>query len=206
MDLHLQPQAGVCFVTGTEFQEDDRVVSFLVKNPAGEFLRYDCLESAEAQSELPGNLLCRWVRRYKVPEIEVNPEKELKVTAESLFLSLTVDSDDPPEENASLKQFLALMLERKRILKNRGQKEGEAVTLYEHRPSRQIIEVPIGEMDTEFFVGVQEKLGVLVGEPEKKKEETEGHGAAEGEGAGSEDTPAEEAATGETEEFPKAGE
>ena len=40
--------------------------------------------------------------------------------------------------------------------------------IFEHAKSKQLYEVPAGELTAEFFVKVQEQLGVLVGEPKKK--------------------------------------
>lgn len=163
MELQLQPQADVCFVTGTAFQPGDRVVSFLVRDAAGEFRRLDCLAAAETNATPPGELLCRWSRTFKPPGAEANPELALKLTAESLFLSLTEEGVAAVEENGALKQFLALMLERKRVVKNRGHSAGGHL-LYEHIRSHRTVEVPAAAMDAAFFAGVRDKLGVLLGE------------------------------------------
>lgn len=161
MELQLQPPADVCFITGAPFQAGNRVVSFLVRDAAGEFRRYDCHLAAEGRTSPDGEVLCRWTRTYKPRAAEMNAERELKLTAESLFLSLTEDAAAGVDENGALKQFLALMLERKRVLKNRGTSEsGHAV--FEHFPSHRMIEVPAGEMDPGFFLAVRDKLGVLV--------------------------------------------
>lgn len=162
MELNLQPQADTCFVTQTVFTEGARVVSFLVRDPAaGEFRRYDCLAEAEGTNQPPGEVLCRWTRIFKPRPVGVNAERELKLSAESLFLSLTEEGSGDVSENMQLKQFLALMLERKRVLKNRGRSIG-GNQVYEHMRSKRMIEVPAGEMDAEFFLSVREKLGLLI--------------------------------------------
>lgn len=160
------------------------MVSHLVRVAAGDYVRLDWLESEDGRAEPLGDVVCRWVRRYKPPVAQENPEKELKLTAESLFLSLTAESDDPVEENAALKQFLALMLERKRVLRNRGRKPGADVILYEHRSSKRVVEVPAGEMDAAFFVSVREKLGVLLGEPRGGRQGAAGEASDAPEAAG----------------------
>ena len=161
MDLNLQPQAETCFVTQTPFSEGARVVSFLVRDPSGEFRRYDCLADAEAGHVPPGDVLCRWTRIFKPRPVGVDAERELKMSAESLFLSLTEDGAGDLSENMQLKQFLALMLERKRVLKNRGLSIGGNV-VYEHMRLKRMIELPAGEMDAAFFLSVRAKLGLLV--------------------------------------------
>lgn len=161
MELNLQPQADACFVTQAVFAEGDRVVSFLVRDPAGEFRRFDCLADAEGTNLPPGEVLCRWTRIFKPRPVGLDAERELKMTAESLFLSLTEEGTGDVSENTQLKQFLALMLERKRVLKNRGRSIG-GNQVYEHMRSKRMIEVPSGEMDAAFFMSVREKLGLLI--------------------------------------------
>jgi hypothetical protein len=164
MDLPLQSQSETCFVTGAAFQAGDRVVSFLARDAAGEYRRWDCIAAAEGATLPEGEVLCRWTRVFKPPQPEANPERALRMTAEALFLSLTVDGTGGVEENGPLKQFLALMLERKRVVKNRGLSAGGTVVLYEHMSSRRMAEVPAGEMDAAFFAGIRDKLGGLLGE------------------------------------------
>lgn len=167
MDLQLKPPANACGVTQIAFQDGDRVVSFLVRESAtGEFVRFDCLADREAEAVLPGEMLCRWTRRYRAVPAEVNTERALKMSAESLLLSLTEDPDAPVEENGPLKQFLALMLERKRLLRPRGMSADGTRRRFEHGRTGRIIEVPAGEMDAAFFVQMRDKLDVLLGSPE----------------------------------------
>lgn len=166
MELHLRPQADVCQVSGHVFQTGDRVVSVLVRDVAGEFARWDVLEENESHGEPPGEVLCRWTRVYKPPPAAVDHERELKMTAETLFLELmegTDETEDGDDSNARLKQFLALMLERKRVLRLRGLAEDRSHLRYEHMPSKRMMEVTADEMDEAFFLEMHAKLGVLLG-------------------------------------------
>jgi len=61
------------------------------------------------------------------------------------------------------------MLERKRILKPRGLTADGARQRYEHTRSKQIFELPAGELTPEFFLQVQEQLSVLVGVPKPQQ-------------------------------------
>jgi hypothetical protein len=91
----------------------------------------------------------------------------LKLTAENLFLTLADPTNEPNPVNTPLLQFLALLLERKRLLRLRGRTaEGER-SLYEHLRTHQMYEIPAGDLSPEFFVKIQEQLGVLVGSPAK---------------------------------------
>lgn len=172
MDMHLQPLAPTCFVSGEPFGEGARVVSHLVRNAALEIVRYDVLEAHVANFTPDGFVACRWVHAFKPRRGGAdNPDRALKLTAESLFLALADPSTEPTPENMRLVQFLALMLERKKILRPRGKSADGAKLRYEHAKTKQMFEVPAGELTPEFFVAVQEQLSVLVGAPKPKPEE-----------------------------------
>lgn len=183
MELNLHPIATKCFVSSREFQENDRVVSYLLREESmsptngpksAEIVRRDLLESED--STPPGGFVyCRWVTAFK-PRRDDDVALNLKLTAENLFLTLATPAgseavgDQPSAINTPLLQFLALMLERKRLIKLRGLTEDGARQIYEHMPSHQLYEVPVGDLNVEFFQKIQEHLGVLVGQPKAKIE------------------------------------
>lgn len=179
MDLNLQPLARMCFVTGQPFQEGDRVASYLVRSKALEIVRYDLLEANVGSFSPEGSVACRWVQNYKAKRSEENADRTLKLTAETLFATLADPSTELAEENVGLVQFLALMLERKRVIKPRGRTPDGAKNRYEHAKTKVIFEVPAGELTPEFFVAVQEKLGVLVGTPKQAQPQAPGGQAPE---------------------------
>jgi hypothetical protein len=168
MDLSLQPQAPACFVTQQPFVEGQRVVSFLVRTKTGEAVRHDVLETEHGKFTADGVVVCRWVRAYKPRKAGENAEREMKLTAEALFLTLADPQTEVTAENTRLLQFLVLMLERKRVLKPRGRTSDGARTVFEHGKSKQLFEVPVGELSPEFFIQVQEQLSVLMGPPAVK--------------------------------------
>lgn len=170
MDLILQPSATQCAVTGTGFQEGDRVVSFLGHDAAGAVARWDLRADAEAQFQAPAATICRWVHVFKPRAKEENTERNLKLGAESLFTTLCDPAVELSEENTPLVQFLALMLERKKLLRPKGLTADRTRRIFEHAKTKQLYEVPVGDLTPEFFVKVQQQLGVLVGEPKKKTE------------------------------------
>lgn len=163
MELPLQPQSAACFVTQQPFVEGQRVVSYLVRDKTGAILRYDLLETELEKFSPDGVRVCWWVRVFKPRKANENPERELKLTAENLFLALADPATEPTPENERLIQFLALMLERKRVLRPKGRTPDGARNLFEHVKTKQLFEVPAGELSPEFFVQVQEQLSVLVG-------------------------------------------
>jgi len=168
MELNLHPIATKCCVSGREFAEHDRVVCYLVREDNGLTGRRDLLESADAGLVKPATVYCRWVVVFKPRLLEENADRNLKLTAEGLFLTLADPANPPSETNTPLLQFLALMLERKRLIKLRGKTEDGQRQIYEHMPSHQMYEVPVGILDQAFFIKIQEQLGVLVGMPKPK--------------------------------------
>jgi len=169
MEMHLQPLAATCSVSGEPFGEGARVASFLVRSGAAlEIVRYDVLEPHAATFAPDGVIACSWVHSYKPRKPGENADRALKLTAEHLFVALADPTTEPTPENTRLVQFLALMLERKKILRPRGQSTDGARNRYEHARSKQIFEVAAGDLTPEFFVAVQAQLSVLVGAPKVK--------------------------------------
>ena len=168
MELNLQPLAPACRVSSRPFAEGDRVVSYLVRAAANEAVRHDVLAGEDANFHLEGAVLCRWVHRFKPKKAGENPDRLLKLTAENLFLTLADPANEPSPVNTPLLQFLALMLERKRLLRPRGQTADGERNLYEHLRTHQLYEIPAGDLSPEFFVKIREQLGMLIKESEKK--------------------------------------
>lgn len=186
MELNLHPIATKCFVSGREFQENDRVVSYLVREApvagsgqlSGEIARRDLLEAEDGRFMPPAFVYCRWVVAFKQRKSEENPALTLKLTADNLFITLAPPAGSDAETldaqlstlNTPLLQFLALMLERKKLIKLRGRTEDGQRHIYEHMATHQSYEVPVGDLNAEFFQKIQEHLGVLVGTPKPKPE------------------------------------
>jgi hypothetical protein len=164
-ELNLQPRASACFVSGAPFREGDRVASLLAMTESGAVLRYDALEANAVQLAPEGFVACRWVQVYKPQPREGNADRALKLTAESLFLTLADPLTEASPETDRLVRFLALLLERKRLLRPKGRAPDGGKDLYEHARTKQVFQVPAMELTSEFFVAVREQLSVLVGEP-----------------------------------------
>ena len=171
MELNLHPIATKCCVSGREFAEGDRVVCYLVREADGLTGRRDLLESEDANLPAPAEIYCRWVLGYKPRRGEENADRALKMTAENLFLTLADPTNRPNDANTPLLQFLALMLERKKILKPRGISSDGSKNVFEHMRLHQMYEIPVGDLNAEFFVKIQGQLDVLVGSPKKRADE-----------------------------------
>jgi len=168
MELNLQPQATTCFVSGQPFADGERVASYLVRGANMEVVRYDVLADKMAEFQPEGVVACRWVHVFKARAQGENSDRTLKLTAENLFMTLSDPMTEQTSENVRLVQFLALMLERKKILRPKGRSADGEKNVYEHARTKQLIEVPVGELDATFFIAIQEQLSVLVGAPKAK--------------------------------------
>jgi hypothetical protein len=167
--LNLQPLAASCFVTHKRFEEGDRVVSFLVRLPSFEVRRFDVIASSADGFAPEGILACRWVHVFKPRAREGDADRELKLTAENLFLTLADPMTEQAPETVRLLQFLALMLERKRVLRPRGLNADGTRNILEHAKTKQLFEVRAGDLTPGFFASIQNQLTVLVGEPRAER-------------------------------------
>src|SRR5436190_24122313 len=103
MEMHLQPLASTCFLSGEPFVEGARVASYLVRQGAAlEIARYDMLETQAANFAPDGYVACKWVQVFKPRRAGENPDRALKLTAENLFLTLADSTTEPTPENTRL--------------------------------------------------------------------------------------------------------
>ncbi|ACB76371.1 hypothetical protein [Opitutus terrae] len=170
MELTLHPLAKTCRVSGRAFAEGDRVISRLVREASGEIARHDVLASEDAGYAPPAFIFCTWAVPFKARRAEENPDRAMKLTAENLFVTLADPLAEPDEANTPLLQFLALMLERKKILRPRGLTTDRMRQVYEHAKTHQRYEIPAGTLDVAFFVKIQGQLDLLVGGPKRAQE------------------------------------
>ncbi len=196
MELTLQSLSPRCHVSGREFAEGERVASFLVRGaqpgPAPEkpdpeaVGRFDVALEEAGAFVAPGPVVCRWTQVFKPRKAGAdNPERALKLTAESLFLALSDPANERTVENERLLQVLAMMLERKRVLRPKGRTADKQRMVYEHAKAKTLHEVPAAELSPEFFLSIQEQLAALVGGGGGKAAEgVAGDKAAAGDGNG----------------------
>lgn len=173
MELSLQSVSPRCHVSGRGFAEGDRVVSFLVRGATPDASaekvtvdtigRFDVLEAEQGNFTTTGRVACRWVQIFKPRKAGENPERNLKLTAESLFIALSDPATERTVENDRLLQVLALMLERKRVLRPKGRAADGSRVVYEHAKLKSLHEVDAAELNPEFFLSIQEQLAALVG-------------------------------------------
>jgi hypothetical protein len=164
VEWQLQPLARKSSASGALFEPGDRIVCFLIKSPSGDFFRAD-VRSDEAETYSPeGQVLGRWTRELKDSEdTEKASARQALQSSEELFLSLFDESlsEEAAHERDSLKQVLALMLERKRVLRSLGRPVGGAQQ-YLHVRTKKEYTVPLRELSAAELVAVHDQLAQVI--------------------------------------------
>lgn len=126
LDWAVRPLARKCTITGQAFAVGERVTSALVRFPDGTLDRVDFQSGREEDWCLHGAVLGRWQREIEdLNEDERLARRHRLLSAESLLKALCEEAPtneespdaDTERERHLLAQFLALHLERKRIIK-----------------------------------------------------------------------------------------
>jgi len=164
MEWQIRTIARKSTLSGEPFVPGDRVVCLIYKDEqAGELGRADVRPEEIEAFELPGEVLGRWTRVVKDPDDESVNAKETMASAEDFFFSLFENEQpDAPEESDMLKHLLALMLERKRVLRPIGDRQTQGAQTYLHVKSKRELDVPIHEISTELMLKIEDTIGDII--------------------------------------------
>ena len=177
-EWNIQNPAAACAATGRPFAEGDKIVTVLLQDRKGDWKRLDYAASEwprPTQGELVSpldeegmELLSSWRSRYKprvvVPSMMGMTETLTKDNAEGLLRRL-LSERNPAHLNACY--ILALMLERKRMLKelDRRDIDGQPCLIYEHVPSGETWIIPNPPMRLDEMTRVQTEVMELLAGP-----------------------------------------
>ncbi len=158
-EWNIQPRAVACAQTGEPFAKGERVFSALYWRE-GKYQRLDVKEAAWNARNDNIEPLSAWQTDFvPPPPAPVEPLK--KDDAESLLRRLVAEGEG---SSRNARYILALMLERKRVLRQleRQRAEGRSTLVYEHIPTGEVwlIEDPglkLGELQ-----GVQDEVARLL--------------------------------------------
>lgn len=162
-DWTIQGRSDRCTVTGHEFQEGEFFYTLLFRERAG-FRREDVSEDAwkerQAAGERQEQPYSFWRTKYE-PPAPAAPETLAKETAEDLLRSYMNEQDD---KHANARYILALMLERKRQLKQIEAKEDihGRVLVYEHVKSGEVFVIPDPGLRLDQVQAVQQEVAELL--------------------------------------------
>ncbi len=169
MDLEFQPLGRESAVSGERFIAGQRISSFLFRHERGELVRADVLEAEADDFQPEGHIVCRWnqtVRDRSDPEADAR--KSSMQSAEAVFLALfdeALDADEAQdlpsreavaEQSKVLKHLLALMLERRRVLRrvSRG--------TYWHPKLKRHFEVADVTLEPGTLLALSDQLSLIV--------------------------------------------
>ncbi|MEM6884297.1 MAG: hypothetical protein AAF571_04640 [Verrucomicrobiota bacterium] len=139
-DWEIKPCADECALTGKSFEEDEEFYTLLFQDKEG-LRRMDVrLDARDQVDESEQQAISNWKSNFKP---KPGPEEETvgKQDAESELRRLLEKGE---ESTASLCRILALLLERKRMLKMREriQQDGRSLLVYEHAETGESFIVP----------------------------------------------------------------
>ena len=158
----IQGRSDRCVVTNEPFKDGEYFYTLLFDEGAG-YRREDLSEQAYKDRPTDGpQPFSFWRTKFEVPPPGA-PEALGKQTAEDLLRRYMAEND-PAYANA--RYILALMLERKRTLKQIDQKEneqGQSVLIYEHRGTGEVFMIPDPQLRLEQIAEVQAEIAPQLG-------------------------------------------
>lgn len=155
-DWEIKGRGHVCSITERPFEEGEVFHTLLYRDGDG-FRREDLCEEAWTQRNENIAPFSHWRSKY-VPPIPPPPDALPKENAEALLRRL-VEEKNPAHANASY--ILALMLERKRILKPLESPD-EDTLLYEHGPTGDTFIIPNPRLSLDQIEDVQREVSDLL--------------------------------------------
>ena len=163
MDWQVKPIARICAASGKELHVGDLVTCVVYKPVGGNIERCDVLRDHATSFSPDGILLGRWTREVKERgEEEQAHRAQLLASRDEFFLSLYEEETDPSGDKGVLKHILAMLLERKRIIKQVGVADKGLMT-YIHTSSKQTYLVPVLDLQPAHILQVGTSLDLLVG-------------------------------------------
>jgi hypothetical protein len=158
----IQPRAERCAVTGQPFGDGEYFYTVLYDEKTG-FRREDLSEKAwqERTSRRGAEPFSFWRAKFEVPPPTVANALK-KETAEELLRRYMAEET---AQHGNARYILALMLERKRLLKQIDTKmteQGERALIYEHTKSGEVFLIPDPQLRLDQMADVQAQVAELL--------------------------------------------
>lgn len=163
-DWSIQSRSEKCAITGREFHDGENFYTLLFRDRHG-FHREDVSEEAWAQLRDSGDKKAQpfsfWRSKFEPPP-PAAPEPLAKETAEDLLRRYMQEEDG--SQRASARYILALMLERKRLLKQIDAKQDEQgrTLIYEHAKTGEVFVVPDPQLRLDQLEAVQTEVAAVL--------------------------------------------
>jgi hypothetical protein len=157
-DWEIRKRSDLCTATQRPFEEGEFFYTALYREGDG-FRREDVSEEAWAARGEEPRPFSFWRSKFEMPP-PPPPEPLAKQDAESILRRLV---DEQAEATRNARYILALMLERKRILKPMPS-EDHSVMVYEHATTGETFLIPNPQLRLEQVPEVQREVSALLGE------------------------------------------
>jgi hypothetical protein len=160
-DWSLQHRADRCAVSGEPFCDGDAFYTLLFYEK-GEFRREDLSEAAFKARNENIQPFSFWRSKFETPPPPA-PEALGKQTAEDLLRRYMAEQSP---EHSNARYILAVMLERKKLLKEveaRRGEDGSLTRIYEHAKTGEVFVIPDPQLRLEQIAGVQTQVAGLLG-------------------------------------------
>jgi hypothetical protein len=157
-DWEIRKRSDACTVTQRPFAEGEFFHTALYREKDG-FRREDVCEEAWAGLPEEPRPFSFWRSKFELPP-PPPPEPLAKQDAESLLRRLIEEGADATR---NARYILALMLERKRVLKPMPSADGELL-VYEHAATGETFLVPDPRLSLDQVPEVQREVSALLGE------------------------------------------
>ena len=165
MSWNFKTIADTSALSKSTFLDGEHVICLIYKDiEKGEIGRADIRSEELDDFKLPGDLLGRWRRKVKKPENGHFTVREKVASAEDFFFSLyeSRDNAESCEETNALKYILALVLERKRIIRAQGKRKRTGNQPYIHVRTKHVLDVPIVDISANLMIRIQETVGDVI--------------------------------------------
>lgn len=163
MEWQFKPPAKCSTLSGSGFTPGDRIECWLYLDEQAQIQRADLRSDEAAQFQPPGRVLGRWSRVVKASEDERREaQRQVLASAEEIFLSLFAEGTSPSEEGDTLKQLLALMLERKRVLRAEGTPDEQGRQRYWHIKGKATYTINVSALTPEKLQKIEAQLESIV--------------------------------------------
>ncbi len=164
-DWAIQSRADRCSVTGQQFKDGEYFYTVLYHEGAG-FRREDFSELAwqerQQQSDREPLPFSFWRSKYELPP-PLPPGPLGKQSAEELLRRYMAEQ---PAEFSNARYILAVMLERKRLLKHietRQTEQGQSALIYEHVKTGEVFLILDPLLHLDQMAAVQKQVAELLG-------------------------------------------
>ncbi len=163
-DWQIKPLSKKSALSEREILAGDTVVCVAFINSLGLLDRLDCHKDEFDAQKIEGKVIGKWERVVSDhPDADERAARRMSLeSSEDFFISLfDENSAIETDEVDVVKQMLALLLERKRILRSVGRPTG-GVQKYYHPSSKREFSVPQRNLDEDLVLKIQAQLGTII--------------------------------------------